>query len=131
LAATASTGLAAEKFLYLTTVGRKTGLPREIEIWFVAAGDRYYVLAEGHRNANWLRNIERTPQVRVRIAAATFGATATVLDPARDADRYAMDQRLMQEKYGWGEGLPCPSSDHLRLIEGFINGGFSPSGLSV
>ena len=25
----------------------------------------------------------------------------------------------------------CPSSDHLRLIEGFINGGFGPSGLSV
>src|SRR5438132_181546 len=33
-------------FLYLTTTGRKTGLPREIEIWFVEADGRLYILAE-------------------------------------------------------------------------------------
>ncbi len=106
MAASATTALSSEKFLYLTTIGCQTGLPREIEIWFVAAGDRYYVLAEGRRNANWVRNIERTPQVRVRIAATTFAAKAAVLDHARDADRYALAQRLIQEKYGWGDGLP-------------------------
>jgi hypothetical protein len=29
-----------EQFLYLTTTGRKTGLPREIEIWFVELDSR-------------------------------------------------------------------------------------------
>ena len=32
-------------FLYLTTIGRRTGLPREIEIWFTERDGRYYVIA--------------------------------------------------------------------------------------
>jgi hypothetical protein len=35
-----------EQFLYLIATGRKTGLPRQIEIWFVEYGGRLYILAE-------------------------------------------------------------------------------------
>ena len=35
-----------DQFLYLTTTGRVSGLPREIEIWFVEANGKYYILAE-------------------------------------------------------------------------------------
>ncbi len=93
-------------FLYLTTRGRRTGRPREIEIWFVASGGRLYVLAEHFHAAQWVRNIEQAPRVRVRLAGREFGAAARVLDPDRDAEEWCLAQDLAREKYGWGDGLP-------------------------
>src|SRR5438093_2559695 len=55
-------GLSA--FLYLTTTGRRTGLPREIEIWFTERGGYYYVIAEHRERADWVRNIQTDPRVR-------------------------------------------------------------------
>lgn len=97
---------AAEPYLYLTTTGRRTGLPREIEIWFVAHGGSLYVFAEQFHRAQWVRNIMRTPRVRVRLAGRSHGATAAMLDRDRDAAEWAAVQALAREKYGWGEGLP-------------------------
>ena len=31
------------EFLYLTTTGRRSGQPREIEIWFTSRDGRYYL----------------------------------------------------------------------------------------
>jgi deazaflavin-dependent oxidoreductase (nitroreductase family) len=92
--------------LYLTTTGRKTGLPREIEIWFVESDGRYYLLAEKFHEAHWVQNIERNPRVKVRLDGREMGATARVLDPKRDRTRWELAQKLGREKYGWGEGLP-------------------------
>lgn len=41
--------LARERFCHLTTIGRRTGAPRRIEIWFAAAPgpDTVYLLAGG------------------------------------------------------------------------------------
>jgi len=36
--------IADAQVLYLTTIGRKTGLPREIEIWFVTVTGRFLPL---------------------------------------------------------------------------------------
>jgi hypothetical protein len=47
-----------EQFLYLTTIGRKTGLLREI--WFVELNNRLYVLAEHGYKAQWLQNVIAT-----------------------------------------------------------------------
>lgn len=94
------------KFLYLTTTGRKTGKPREIEIWFVESGGNYYVLAEHFRRAHWVRNIEDDPRVRVRLGDQEFQATARILDEDVDEDTWQTAQRLAREKYNWGEGLP-------------------------
>jgi len=38
--------ISSRQFVYLTTTGRKTGLPREIEIWFVEADGSLFILAE-------------------------------------------------------------------------------------
>ncbi|MFN8485426.1 MAG: nitroreductase family deazaflavin-dependent oxidoreductase [Anaerolineae bacterium] len=99
-------GLTAEPYLYLTTTGRVTGLPREIEIWYVFDRGRFYVLAEHFHAAQWVKNIQRQPRVRVRIAGRTFDALARVLDEAQDAGAWRTAQRLGREKYGWGDGLP-------------------------
>ena len=68
------------QYLYLTTTGRKTGLPREIEIWFVAHAGRFYILAEHFHRTQWVKNILADPHVRVRINGREFAATARVLD---------------------------------------------------
>jgi len=96
----------AIQYLYLTTTGRKTGLPREIEIWFVAHAGRFYILAEHFHRTQWVRNILANPQVRVRLAGREFAATARVLDEQTDAALYKLAQQLEREKYGWGDGLP-------------------------
>lgn len=98
--------LADLSVLYLTTTGRTTGLPRQIEIWFVAAGGRFYLLAEHFRRAQWVQNIERNPRVAMRIGGEERAATARVLDETADRETWMLAQDLARRKYGWGDGLP-------------------------
>jgi deazaflavin-dependent oxidoreductase (nitroreductase family) len=98
--------LANLQVLYLTTVGRTSGLSRQIEIWFVASGGRLYLLAEHFRRAHWVRNIEADPRVRVRLGDQERSATARILDQAADAETWRVAQDLARQKYGWGDGLP-------------------------
>ena len=95
-----------KQVLYLTTVGRSTGLPREIEIWFVVWCERLYLFAETREAARWVKNIRRNPKVTVRTGEWRIDATARVLD--RHIDRNLRDQvtEIANRKYGWGDGLP-------------------------
>jgi deazaflavin-dependent oxidoreductase (nitroreductase family) len=94
------------EYLYLTTTGRVTGTPRQIEIWFVSVDRKLYVLAERFHSAQWVKNIERNPKVRVRVGRDEFNATARVLDNEKDRETWERVQALEREKYGWGDGLP-------------------------
>jgi deazaflavin-dependent oxidoreductase (nitroreductase family) len=91
--------LAAEQFCYLTTTGRVSGQPREIEIWFGLDGDTLYMLSGGRERSNWVRNLMREPRVSVRIGGTTFeGRARLVTDP--DEDPRA--RQLLLEKYAAG-----------------------------
>lgn len=92
-----------EQYLYLTTIGRKSGQPRQIEIWFTEHESRYYIIAEHGSRAQWVRNITAKGDVQVRVGAEQFAATARVL-PDRDYDAEMAKQRS-RDKYGWGDGL--------------------------
>lgn len=94
------------QFIYVTTTGRKSGLSREIEIWFVERGGKFYILAEHFFKANWVRNIQQNPRIRVRLGKQEFAATARVLDETGDGETWQAAQQLCRDKYGWGEGLP-------------------------
>lgn len=94
------------QYLYLTTTGRVTGRPREIEIWFVTTGGKLYILAEHFHKTQWVKNILRDPHVKVRLGDRHFDATARVLDRESDIELWQAVQQLEREKYGWGEGLP-------------------------
>jgi deazaflavin-dependent oxidoreductase (nitroreductase family) len=98
--------LADRQVLHLTTVGRVTGLPREIEIWFIVRREKFYLFSEHREAAGWVKNIGRNPAVSVRIGRRRVTATARVLD--RRADRKLWDEvaAIAQRKYGWGDGLP-------------------------
>jgi len=93
------------EFLYLTTTGRRTGQPREIEIWFTQHDGRYYLVAEHREQAQWVQNIQTKPAVRARVGDRTVDATARVVDPNTEPTLDEKVQDLFRRKYGWGEGL--------------------------
>jgi deazaflavin-dependent oxidoreductase (nitroreductase family) len=91
--------------LYLTTTGRRSGLPRRIEIWFTRHRGRYYLVAEHGPKARWVQNIRADPEVRVRVASRRFRGRARVVDARAERDLAATIRRLSEAKYGWGAGL--------------------------
>jgi len=88
---------AALDYCYLTTTGRKSGLPRKIEIWFGSAGGTLYLLAGGGESAHWVRNIRAHAAVVVRVGSRTYEATARTVAPGSEDDIRA--RRLLVEKY--------------------------------
>lgn len=106
--------LAALDYCYLTTTGRTSGEPREIEIWFALRGTTLFLMAGGRERAHWVRNIMANPAVRVRLGDHTYAATGRVLAPGGDEDasaRAALVAKYDPEQTGkladWGRsGLP-------------------------
>ena len=88
--------LAAESFCYITTTGRVTGRPHEIEIWFGTGSATIYVLSGGGRRSDWVRNITANPVVSVRIGQARFEGHGRIVT---DAPEDALARRLLLEKY--------------------------------
>ena len=93
--------LAGENFCYLTTVGRVTGKPHEIEIWFALAGDTLYMLSGGRDRSDWVRNLQHDPEVTVRIADERFEGRARVVE---DPEEDTLARRLLVEKYEQNPG---------------------------
>jgi deazaflavin-dependent oxidoreductase (nitroreductase family) len=96
--------LADEAFAYLTTTGRRSGLPREIEIWFALAqdGTTVHVLAGAPERAQWLANARADPAVRVRIGGEECPGRAEVPVPGGAEDAAA--RAALVAKYGRGDG---------------------------
>ena len=90
-----------DQYLYLTTTGRRTGLPREIEIWFTHYEGRFFVIAE-YPTSNWIRNLLAHPEAQVRVAGKRFSVRAGLVSPETELHRTVSD--LSRQKYGWGEG---------------------------
>ena len=98
-------GSRTTKYLYLTTTGRRTGRPREIEIWFTQRGGRYYLVAEHRERAQWVRNLRAAPRVAVRVGRRSFAADARVVDAKTEPELARAVKKLSEQKYGWGTGL--------------------------
>jgi deazaflavin-dependent oxidoreductase (nitroreductase family) len=86
-----------EDFCYLTTIGRVSGQPHEIEIWFAVAGHTLYLLAGAGQRSDWVRNLMAHPIVRVRLRDDTFDAHGRVIEPSTMEDERA--RQLVFDKY--------------------------------
>ena len=84
-------------FAYLTTSGRITGAPHEIEIWFAIDGERVYMLSGGGDRSDWVRNLKRTPEVSVRVGESTFGGHGRIVESLEEDVKA---RRLLLGKYG-------------------------------
>ncbi len=108
--------LAGEDYCYLTTTGRVTGNPHEIEIWFGTGEDSIYLLSGGGRDSDWVKNLLKDPAVTVRIAKTIFAGTSRlVTDPQEEtAARY-----MLAEKYReWEEGRTLSEWARTALVVG-------------
>ena len=88
--------LTDEDFCYLTTVGRVTARPHEIEIWFALEGHTLYMLSGGRYRSDWVRNLRHNPEVTVRISGERFDGQARVVEGIEEDD---LARRLLVEKY--------------------------------
>jgi deazaflavin-dependent oxidoreductase (nitroreductase family) len=71
-------------FLKLTTTGRKSGLPRTVELLYMRDGPRYVVTASNAgkaRNPGWYFNVQSTPQVTLHVHGRDIPALAQVASP--------------------------------------------------
>jgi deazaflavin-dependent oxidoreductase (nitroreductase family) len=93
------------QFLYLTTTGRRSGRPREIEIWFTRHRGRYYLVAEHGEAAQWVRNLRAQAGVTVRVGDETFRGRACVVAAEAEPEVVQAVRAASEAKYGWGEGL--------------------------
>lgn len=93
------------QFLYLTTQGRKTGNPHEIEIWFVRHNGRFYLVSELHQQADWVKNIEANSAVFFRVGSQTFAGQGRWVDAQGEPELVGVVCALMDAKYGWSDGL--------------------------
>lgn len=98
-------GAGDEPFAWLTTIGRRSGEPRTVELWFVLDGHTVHFLAGGGEGAQWVRNAEVEPAVRLRLGQRTYEGRVRRPEPGSVEDAAA--RRRMATKYqGWREGRP-------------------------
>ncbi len=71
--------LARHRTIDLTTIGRKTGRPRRIEIWWFHVDGRFVITGTPGRR-DWLANIHSTPEVTIHVAGSDIQARATPID---------------------------------------------------
>jgi deazaflavin-dependent oxidoreductase (nitroreductase family) len=95
--------LADKDFAYLTTTGRRSGKDHTIEIWFALQDGRIYMLSGGGDRADWVKNLRKTPRVRLRIGTQSASANARVIRAGTKEDEFA--RQLLDGKYqGWRDG---------------------------
>jgi deazaflavin-dependent oxidoreductase (nitroreductase family) len=88
--------LASEDYCYLTTAGRVTGKPHQIEIWFGLNGDTLYLLSGGMDKSDWVKNLLKNPSVTVRIGKHTFKAAARLV---KDEEEEMKARNMLADKY--------------------------------
>ena len=97
-----------ERNCYLTTFGRVTGNPHEIEIWFAADphnNDTLYLLSGGRDRSDWVRNVRANPAVSLRIGDSRYTGSARIIAPNEPLDLPARE--IVAAKYqSWKPDQP-------------------------
>ncbi|MBK8029051.1 MAG: nitroreductase family deazaflavin-dependent oxidoreductase [Chloroflexi bacterium] len=92
-------------FIYVTTIGRRTGNPHTIEIWYVEHNGAYYICSEGRSNADFVKNIRHNPAVTYGFGgwdAPHSPATGRIVE---ETDLSVVLARLFDARYHWSDGL--------------------------
>jgi deazaflavin-dependent oxidoreductase (nitroreductase family) len=75
----------------LETTGRKTRQPRRTPVGNGLRGGEFWIVTEHGRHADYVKNIEANPRVRVKVGRTWFEGTAHILE---DDDPYERLRRL-------------------------------------
>ncbi len=69
--------------IVLTVTGAKSGLPREVPLVYVKAGDRYIIVASNggqDTHPSWYYNLLANPRAQVEVDGEAFDVDTTVLE---------------------------------------------------
>jgi deazaflavin-dependent oxidoreductase (nitroreductase family) len=72
-------GLVPRGWALLETTGRRSGQPRRVPVGDGLRGERFWIVAEHGGHADYVRNIEHDPRVRVKARGRWRTGTAHVL----------------------------------------------------
>jgi len=61
----------------VTTRGRKTGRPHLVKIWFAVGDGKVYLTSARGTGADWVKNLQKNPEVILKIGETTLQGTAT------------------------------------------------------
>jgi len=110
--------------LLLTTVGRKSGRPRQAVVDVLrrdAATDTYYVVSAYGARSDWYRNLQANPAVRVQVRWRRFAARATIL-AKEEAEKVLLDFRRQHRLYSRVTlrlvGLKAATEEEVRAAAG-------------
>jgi deazaflavin-dependent oxidoreductase (nitroreductase family) len=73
-------GVVPRGWALLETTGRRSGQPRRVPVGNGLRGEHFWIVAEHGRHADYVRNLERDPRVRVKVGRRWHEGTAHVLD---------------------------------------------------
>lgn len=79
-------------FLKLTTVGRKSGQARTVELMYFRDGDAYALTASNSgkpSNPGWFYNLQANPEVTIEVHGERRRAIAEVADPTKRQELWA------------------------------------------
>jgi deazaflavin-dependent oxidoreductase (nitroreductase family) len=80
----------------LETTGRRTGMRRRTPVCDGLEGETFWLIAQRGHDADWVRNIEANPRVRVKVSGLRAGwqtGTAQILDDDDPRER----QRILSQ----------------------------------
>ncbi len=104
----------AERTVDITTVGRRSGQPRRIEICFYRVGNAIYLTGvPSPKRRDWLANLESTPEFTFHLkhaVQADLPATATVITDA-DQRRGILEPVVEAFNARWTPESPFPRGD--------------------
>jgi deazaflavin-dependent oxidoreductase (nitroreductase family) len=81
----------------LETTGRRSGVPRRVPVGDGLRGDAFWIVAEHGRHADYVRNLERDPRVRVKVGRRWLSGTAHVLEDEDPLERLRMLRRPLTD----------------------------------
>lgn len=89
-------GVRIPGYALLETIGRKTGQPRRTPVGDGLDGDTFWIVSEHGRRSAYVRNLEASPRVRVRVRGRWRSGTACTLpdDDPRERQRILGRRRL-------------------------------------
>ena len=105
-----------QRNVQLTTIGRRSGKPHTVPVWFVVDGERLY-LSTLDPSRDWVRNAKKNPEVRFDFGGTVLvGQLRTVADPTLDATI----RQALRDKYwiAWAGGLVGKGPKETYVVEG-------------
>ena len=87
---------ASETIVEITTIGRKSGKPRTIPIWFIYERGRFYIQAGNDGKTAWYRNLKKNSQIGLKIGDLTFTGKARFIDDPTETERI---HEMFRDKY--------------------------------